>query len=177
MKARQLFVSVIVLSAVLAFLALQQTSSPSKNPGAEQVFFCPEDHCAQELAQKIDSAKSSVHAAVYSFTSGEIASAMVRAKERGVEVKIVTDYTQAAGEYSKGEFLEQNGIEVKKKKISGGSMHDKFVVIDGALAGTGSFNYTENADERNDENLVFLTNKETIAAFESEFLEIWQQAS
>ncbi len=92
-------------------------------------------------------------------------------------MKIITDSLQAESKYSKDELLEQKGIGLKIKKVDGGSMHNKFMVIDEKLVATGSFNYTENADETNDENLVFLVNQEIISAFESEFSEIWQQAS
>ena len=169
-----LFLLIVLIAAIAVYFS--QTQIATQKQFAEQAFFCPEDNCAQQLIEKINASNKSIHAAVYSFTSKEIADAMIEAKKRGVEVKIVTDFVQAAGQYSKDELLKQNGIEVKIKKIDSGSMHDKFIVIDDTLAATGSFNYTENADERNDENLVFLVNPETVAAFEAEFQEIWQSA-
>jgi len=176
MKIQKIALAILALFCASVFI-IASNNAPQQQLFSEQVFFCPEDNCAQKLVQKINASKESIHTAVYSFTSAEIADALVEAKNRGVEVKVVTDYVQAAGKYSKDEMLQQEGIEIRIKKIEGGgSMHDKFMVIDNKLVATGSFNYTANADEKNDENLVFLANPEIIAGFKSEFLEIWQQA-
>jgi phosphatidylserine/phosphatidylglycerophosphate/cardiolipin synthase-like enzyme len=55
-----------------------------------------------------------------------------------------------------------------------GSMHNKFAIIDGKSVATGSFNYSANANERNDENLVFLHGEKIVLEFQKEFEEIWQ---
>jgi phosphatidylserine/phosphatidylglycerophosphate/cardiolipin synthase-like enzyme len=172
-------IAIILIVAAACFVLIEETMQKSNVSinGTQQVFFCPEDSCAKQLIQRIDAAKSSIHIAVYSFTSQEIADAIIRAKNRGVEIKIITDYVQAAGQYSKDEFLREKGIEIRIKKIASGSMHNKFAIIDNETVATGSFNYTENANEKNDENLIFLDSIETAKLFETEFQEIWQTAN
>ncbi|MDO8634220.1 MAG: phospholipase D family protein [archaeon] len=142
---------------------------------APEVFFCPEDNCADHLIEKIDSATSTIDIAVYSFTHDEIADALIRAGERGVKVRVLVDFTQSQNKYSEDERLGKNGTEVKTVRKSGGIMHNKFIVIDGALVGTGSFNYSRNADESNDENLVFLSDAKTAKKYLEEFGEIWAE--
>ncbi len=176
MKTQKTILALLfLLCASVVFIAYENNAQ--QKTFSEQAFFCPEDNCASKLVQQINSSQKSVHAAVYSFTSAKIANALIEAKKRGVEVRIITDAVQAESKYSKDELLGQNGIEVRIRRIDGGSMHNKFMAIDSGLVATGSFNYTENADETNDENLVFLVNQEIIDEFESEFSEIWQQAS
>jgi phosphatidylserine/phosphatidylglycerophosphate/cardiolipin synthase-like enzyme len=139
------------------------------------VYFCPEDFCEDKLVEQINSAEESIDVAIYSFSSNEIAEALINAKERGVEVRVVFDYLQASAEYSVDEFIESEGIKIKIKKDSG-AMHNKFCIIDGEKVLTGSYNYSANANERNDENLVFLIDEVLAREYSSEFNELWEQA-
>lgn len=141
---------------------------------APEVFFCPEDSCADHLIEKIDSATSQIDIAIYSFTHDEIADALIRASERGVKLRVLVDFTQAQNKYSEDKRLAKNGAEVKTVKGSG-IMHNKFIVIDSRIAGTGSFNYSRNADESNDENLVFISDAKTVKKYLEEFEELWAE--
>ncbi len=143
--------------------------------GDTQVFFCPEDNCAQNLIERIDLAKETINIAIYSFTNDDIADALIRAKARGVEVKVVFDYVQSSSEYSDDEKLIEAGIEIKRRNASG-SMHNKFAVIDAETVATGSFNYSQNADQKNDENLLFIKNAVLAQKYSDEFNELWQQS-
>jgi phosphatidylserine/phosphatidylglycerophosphate/cardiolipin synthase-like enzyme len=144
-------------------------------PSATDVFFCPEDACATQLISQINKAESSIDIAIYSFTNNSIADALVEAKERDVKVRIVFDYLQASAEYSLDELVEAEGIAIKIRKGSG-SMHNKFIVIDGEKIMTGSYNYSRNADERNDENLIFILDAILAGEYAAEFNEIWASA-
>jgi len=53
-------------------------------------------------------------------------------------------------------------------------LHHKFVIGDSAAVGTGSFNWTKGADERNAENFVILRLKYMVEAFEEEFERQWE---
>jgi phosphatidylserine/phosphatidylglycerophosphate/cardiolipin synthase-like enzyme len=141
-----------------------------------EVLFCPEDACADELVSQINSAQESVDIAIYSFTLDSISKALIDAKERGVVVRVIFDYVQAANKYSEDEKLLEENIFVKIKKGSG-LMHNKFVVIDGVKVITGSFNYSQNANTKNDENLLILLNEMIAKEYAIEFEELWQEAS
>jgi len=71
--------------------------------------------------------------------------------------------------------LIDNGLEIVRRK-GGGSMHNKFCVIDEKKVLTGSFNYSKNADEKNDENLIFIVSESLAQEYLNEFNEIWAQA-
>jgi phosphatidylserine/phosphatidylglycerophosphate/cardiolipin synthase-like enzyme len=52
-------------------------------------------------------------------------------------------------------------------------MHDKFVVIDGAIVWTGSMNFTSNDVYRNDNNLIEITSPRLAANYTTEFEEMF----
>lgn len=141
-----------------------------------ETYFCPEDACATNLVSRINSANKSINIAIYSFTLEEISAVLIDAKERGVSVKVIFDYDQSKSEYSVDEKLSEAGVEVKRRDGSG-YMHNKFCIIDEKIVATGSFNYSANANTRNDENLIFVISEELAAKFLNEFNELWEQST
>ncbi len=137
-----------------------------------EVYFCPADSCANHLISKIDSAKSSLYIAIYSFTHDGIADAVLKAKERGVDVKVIFDKDQSMNDASDDEYLAQAGTPVSLRNGKG-YMHNKFTIIDGTIVATGSFNYSQNADTKNEENLVFIENPEIAKKYKEDFDKIW----
>jgi len=145
----------------------------SVNSDDVSVYFCPQDGCAEKMIEHIDLAKSSIHIAIYSFTHDGIADALIRAKERGVEVSVVFDYDQSKNDASDDERLIMAGVLVRYRNGSG-YMHNKFMVIDGNVVATGSFNYSQNADTKNDENLIFIVSEGVAAKYNGNFESLWK---
>ncbi len=142
--------------------------------GEVKVFFCPEDACADAVISLIDSANESVHVAVYSFTLDSIADALIRAKQRGVDVKVVLE-SQQVSQYSVYEKLKDAGIDVLLDS-NPAYMHDKIAVIDGRIVITGSYNWTKRATNQNNENLVVIYSKKLSEEFEAELEKIYSSA-
>lgn len=169
----------VIFFTVFLLFGCVQTQSPLTVLDSEfvgQVYFCPEDACADKLINSINTAKTSVDVAIYSFTLDEIADSLISAKNRGVAVRVLFDASQAQSQYSEDERLLENGVEVKLLDKSRGIMHNKFTIIDSEIVFTGSFNYSQNADRFNDENLVKIESKEIAGLYESEFEELWSQS-
>ena len=83
----------------------------------------------------------------------------------------VIEKSTTGSEYSKHNALAANGINVTlegSKKL----MHHKFFVIDNKTVVTGSFNPTENADTRNDENIIIVENPEVAREYSGEYYSI-----
>jgi phospholipase D len=139
------------------------------------VFFCPDDFCSSVIISEINSAQESIFIAIYSFTHDGIADSLISAKARGVDVRIVFDFLQSTSSYSKYSFLEENNINVFIKKDSG-VMHNKFAIIDGKKVLTGSFNYSFNADNKNDENIVLINDKDVAIKFLKKFNDLFYYA-
>jgi len=191
------FVIVIIIAALIVFFAkggeiipeggfnispddlnfnFQDANSQVSSPfavNAVDVYFCPQDECADKLIQRIDSAKTSIYIAIYSFTHDEIASALLRAKERGLDVRVVFDYDQSKNDSSDDELLQAAGILIAFRNGSG-YMHNKFAVIDANIVATGSFNYSQNADTKNDENLIFIESAKVAEKYKQDFDRLWE---
>jgi phosphatidylserine/phosphatidylglycerophosphate/cardiolipin synthase-like enzyme len=113
---------------------------------------------------------------IYDLTLPEIGDALIAAKNRGVDVKIVMDSTQANSQYSQFANLNAAGVNMRLSK-GAYEMHDKLAIIDGHIVITGSFNYTADSNYNNDENLVVLDSQALAAAYEQEFQTIWNASA
>ncbi len=122
----------------------------------------------------INSSESTLDGAIYGLTDDLIASALIRAHQRGVAVRLVHDKTQAAGRKDVSQMLVGAGIPVRIQRGSeGGILHDKFLIVDRKYVLTGSFNWTTNATQKNDENFVVLDDE--ASKFDLEFERLWGQ--
>lgn len=110
-----------------------------------QVCFTPGQNCTQLIVDEINHAKKSLYVQAYSFTSAPIAKAIVDAKRRGVDVKVILDKSQIKNNrYSSAKFLMNQGVPVWiDYKVS--IAHNKIILIDMTTLVTGSFNYTKAA--------------------------------
>lgn len=149
-----------------------------------EVLFSATDGCRDRIIQGINSAKGSIYIAAYSFTSREISEAIIEAAQRGVDIKVIMDPSQAEDRFSKYAFLRKNGIDVRlprydtvetKKRFLTPKMHHKFIIFDKRYVMTGSYNLTASAEEFNDENCVFIYDDDkTVQRFLGEFQRIWK---
>jgi phosphatidylserine/phosphatidylglycerophosphate/cardiolipin synthase-like enzyme len=139
-----------------------------------KIHFCPEDRCGDAVVSAIEGAKGSIYVAMYSFTNRDIAYALSDAAKKGLDVKVYLNNDQKDEKYSKAQFLKKKGISLRYHKHDG-LMHNKFAVIDDNIVITGSFNWTASADKRNDENLLFINNKETAEAYKKKFNSLWER--
>jgi phosphatidylserine/phosphatidylglycerophosphate/cardiolipin synthase-like enzyme len=129
------------------------------------------------LIEKINAAQSSIHIASFEFDLTPVAEALIAAKQRGVDVRWVTDDEhglEADEEPGHGQFamLQDAGIEVRSDTRSA-LMHNKFWIFDGQLVWTGSTNITENGIFKQDNNTVVIQSSQLAAIYEREFQEMW----
>lgn len=121
------------------------------------VCFSPEEDCAIPIISEIDQSKESVLVQEYTFTFETIARALISAKKRGVDVKVILDKSQLHSKYSVINKLFLNGIPVwidDKLKIA----HNKVIIVDNEKVITGSFNLSKTAKKGNAENLLIIKN-------------------
>lgn len=157
--------------------SIRQGTGASVSEGNIQALLCPEDHCSENLERFYNDANSSIHVMIYSLTKDSIAQALVDAKGRGVEVKVLIDKSQAGLKDAKDEFLLENGIELKRVDIPGYAIfHNKVSIVDGKAFSTGSFNYTNNADSGSAENLVIIRDEKLAQRFGQEFEKYWNES-
>jgi phosphatidylserine/phosphatidylglycerophosphate/cardiolipin synthase-like enzyme len=126
------------------------------------VFFSPKGGCTEAVIAELGKAKKSVLVQAYSFTSAPIAAALVDAKKRGVDVRVILDKSQRSERYTSADFVAHAGIPTFIDAMHA-IAHNKVMVIDGQTVVTGSFNFTRAAEESNAENLLVIHNAGTLA--------------
>lgn len=130
------------------------------------------------LIEKINAAQSSIHIASFEFDLTPVAEALVAAKERGVDVRWVTDDENGLGadeEPGHGQFamLKNAGIEVRSDDRSA-LMHNKFWIFDNQIVWTGSTNITENGIFKQNNNTIVIQSAALATIYEREFQEMWE---
>ena len=144
-------------------------------PGGVEVLavrFSPNGGCKAELLNWINRANQSIYVLIYSFTLDEVGDALVSAKLRGVDVKVVFDGQQADVQGSEYQKLRDAGVEARVDTRAA-LMHDKVAVIDAKIVITGSFNWSTSAEEENNENLIVLKSQSLASTYTEEFWHIW----
>ena len=154
--------TIIILSITISISPLAKT----------EVYFSLSDNPQKEIIKNINQAETFINIAMYIFTDREIALPLIKARERGVKVRLYLDQDQVDYKYSQSRFLVQKGI---KTRISTNNyiMHNKFAIIDNRILLTGSYNWTFSANNRNDENLMVIDDPEIIARYQNQFERLW----
>jgi len=140
--------------------------------------FSPGSDTENKLAALIDAAKTSVDAVTFTFSSQPIADAIIRAYKRGVKVRFLEDIDMAKSS-AMAKMVYESGVPFKWMggRNEKGAMHNKFIILDGQVLGTGSFNFTTNASVNSFENMVFTNDDSIIKAYSSKFGWFYSQAT
>jgi phosphatidylserine/phosphatidylglycerophosphate/cardiolipin synthase-like enzyme len=156
-------------------------SSPANTPHPSlsvegtllEVYFSPDDGTASRLLELVNGAQEQISFLAYSFTSDDLAGALLSRAQAGVTVSGVMESSQFRSNVgTEYERFRAAGLDVR---LDGNprNMHHKVLVIDGQIAVTGSYNFSANAEKRNDENTLVIHNPEIAAQFQAEFERIF----
>ena len=107
--------------------------------------FAPEEDCSAFAVDAIEAAEREILVSAYSLTtSSSTVDALVHAKERGVDVRLIADRTTPCERNSGIGPLARAGIPIW---IDHGARiaHSKSMAIDGKVTLTGSMNWTGGA--------------------------------
>ncbi|MGD0354290.1 MAG: phospholipase D-like domain-containing protein [Dehalococcoidia bacterium] len=171
------FAGLLVLSACQPSLSSAIQSPPTVQAGEPEIqAFFPRagQDPAPVLVKLYSGASTSLDIAIYSLTHPDIVKAIGDARQRGVQVRVITDNEQAAGNTQKHavDDLLTLGIPVKVN-LHSGLMHLKMSVIDGKIATIGSYNYTQSASQQNDEVMAVVTQPAFVKSCQDEFNRLW----
>lgn len=141
---------------------------------ATTALFSPGGGVRPRIIAEIDQAQSTIDIAIYSFTADAIRDALIAARNRGVVIRIIADSSQADEAGAEIATLEKAGFQMKRTSgLSGGIMHNKYMIIDGKLLVTGSYNWSASAENNNYENAVFIQGSSLIQKYTDDFDRIW----
>ena len=148
----------------------------SPTPFIKEVIFFPDENNENKVVNMIRTAKQSLIICIYTFTNDKLAEAIEEAFIKNkISVRIITDdetIKQKGSDISKLVLL---GIPCKTDDNSNYYMHHKFVVIDGKVLITGSFNWTVQAVKYNNENVIMIQDEELAKKYEKEFERLWNE--
>jgi phosphatidylserine/phosphatidylglycerophosphate/cardiolipin synthase-like enzyme len=155
-----------------------QTPNPSVTIDGTRVdvYFSPDDGVLNALGLLLTNAEDSIYFLAFSFTSNELGAVVRQKHADGLDVRGVMDEEQIASNTGT-EFdpFRQKGVDVL---IDGnpGQMHHKLFIIDEKIVAFGSYNFSQSAEEKNDENLIVIYNPAIAKQFVLEFDRVRSQA-
>ena len=150
--------------------------------GSIEVAFSPSEGSEALVVKVADSARTELRILAYSFTSAPVTAALLRAKKRGVDVRLVADEKNNVSDDRSGKAraalstLVNAGVDVRTVSVYP-IHHDKVMVADRETVQIGSFNYSDAAARRNSENvLVNWRNPKLASVYIAHFERNYRQA-
>ena len=159
-------------------IVIPETPHPTLTIDSTRVdtFFSPDDGVASQVAAVLSGAEDSIYFLTFSFTTNDLGDIVREKAEDGLTVRGVMDEEQiASNQGTEFDPFKQAGIDVR---IDGneGQMHHKIFIIDESIVVIGSYNFSQSAETRNDENLLIIYNEAIAKQFMMEFERVWKVA-
>lgn len=142
-----------------------------------EIYYAPDDRPLDRVIALYKRARRYIYVSVYGLTSPHAVEALVAAKKRGLDVRMITDLerTQDPKQRSALHTLRLAGIPIRVNRHDG-LMHLKQVVIDDETNTSGSMNHTTSGNRYNDERLdVVIDDALTVKAREK-FVRMWEDS-
>jgi phosphatidylserine/phosphatidylglycerophosphate/cardiolipin synthase-like enzyme len=127
-----------------------------------RVLFAPDHTPELEIMKQLLKGSKECYFAIFTFAgSSGIDDAMLALARGGMTLKGALDPGQAAQDWAAPKWLKHKNIELYVPKRAGAfaklrKLHHKLMVIDERIVVAGSFNYTQPANEYNDENIFVM---------------------
>jgi len=140
------------------------------------IYFSPNGGVLNALAVLLNSAQKSIYFLAFSYTSNDLG-AIVRQKYKdGLTVEGVMD----EGQVSSNQGTEYDPFLQAKMQVrrdgNPGLLHHKVFIVDGKIVAFGSYNFSQSAETKNDENLIIVYNEAIAQQFLREFQRVWKVA-
>lgn len=124
------------------------------------------NNIANEIIKHLDKARVSIHVCIAWFTNQSIADKLVEKHKQGIDVKVIFYDDHTNSKFG----VNIDGIPFKAVHGSrGGIMHNKYCIIDNQIVITGSYNWSENAENKNDENAAAMYDYDRASDYSVEF--------
>jgi phosphatidylserine/phosphatidylglycerophosphate/cardiolipin synthase-like enzyme len=178
---RDLF-PVIFAVLITPTIAFSDTDS-SRRQAAVTFYSAPEMNLGEVDRHILDQVGQggSIHMARF-ILSDSIMESLRNAAGRGAKVRIYFDPRELErldldAEHPFVKLARTRRVEIKIKNRSEGLMHVKAYSVNGSLLRTGSANEPMSDLERQDNDLILVTDREAVAAFDRKFERMWARTS
>jgi len=145
-----------------------------------EVLLAREESVATKIEWLIDASRTSIVAALYRLNSTRLGEALRKAAERGVRIRLVLDRTKYEQTKATRQILDGGRLAFRLTDGRTGrksKMHHKFALVDERLVLTGSYNWTDESEDENYENLLILREPTAIETYGAEFEKLWKEAA
>ena len=181
-----------VVATVVATVALAQSAAAQTDDKTTEVFFSQvydynvlaasqnPNSIDRKIAAYIDATKVSLDAALFEIHNDNVVAALIRAHQRGVRVRLVSDLQYriktpvVSHQCPLYPTLEAAGIPVVYDTKTS-LMHNKFLVRDGTCVWTGSVNTSDSEVWLNHNNGIKICSAAVAANYSAEFEEMFTQ--
>lgn len=127
----------------------------------------------EKIVSNIDMAQEKIFVEVYIFTEKEMRASLIRAKERGVEVKVILENNPYQAPYLNDttyEELKNAGIDlVWSDPLKFSLNHSKLLIVDNSVY-VSTWNFSYSLFKYNRDFMYYSQNSEILQVFESIFL-------
>ena len=141
-----------------------------------QSYFSPSDGTNQQIVNAINTADNDLNIETMLITRSDLANAISDAKQRGAEVHVITnsekDNSETVNDILSAALSDGKFIFDKTAKAT---LHHKLAIVDANYAAsdpqviTGSHNWSNSANDRNDENTLIIHNAEIANQYFQQF--------
>lgn len=172
MKMRCLAALLMTATLLPAVIAAEPTADKPVRPVTEratiELYFSPGGGCRAAILREVAKAKKTILVEAYWFTSPAIAQSFVDAHKRGVKVEVLCDRSRLEIDNTQADHLAAEGVPtfVDDKHVTA---HSKLLIVDGETVVTGSFNFTEQSEIANSENLLVIRDRAVAAAYAADW--------
>jgi len=147
--------------------------------GLPAYIFSDQEALAKPIVEAINRTQKSLDVALYNLQIDDAVTALVKAKARGVKVRVLFDGAHVyplAGKQIQA--VIDSGIETRAMngRAGSGAMHCKYAIFDGALLETGSANWSGFAETFSYENIMFAADPDIVDGYGRTFEWMWSQA-
>lgn len=142
-------------------------------------YFGPEIDIAPIIARRVASAEESILFMAFSFTDERVGEAILGRADAGVVVQGVFETVGSETAFSYYPLMRDAFLPNLEVRQDGNPriMHHKIIIIDFETVILGSFNFSESANRRNDENVIIVTDPIFANFFVEEFTAVWDEAT
>ncbi|HEY7092574.1 MAG TPA: phospholipase D-like domain-containing protein [Ktedonobacterales bacterium] len=136
-------------------------------------YFSPVDEVVDKLVAQMNGAQHSIKFMMFTFTQKDITNAMIARSKAGVQVEGVIENRGASQGSAPVFYCAHVPAKLDGNKYT---MHHKVVIIDDKTVITGSFNFTQTADDANDDNVLIINSPAVATLYNQEFDKVYGQA-
>ena len=143
-------------------------------PALLECYFFPNQNNERKVVDMFRTCKKTLDLAIFTLTKDSISNAIEEAYKRGVKVRLIADDSCSLMLGSDVRKLAAIGVPTKTDRAKY-YMHNKVAIIDKSVLVTGSYNWSRQATNYNQENILFFENKDLCEKYTQEYDKLWEQ--